>query len=327
VAEVFDLLRDNESVPGRLVTSAAVLAVAVVVGTVLGRLLAHRMDDPAGRYWARKLTHYAVGLVTVIGLAVVWRAFAGRVGVVLGLAAAGLAFAMQEVIGAIAGWFNVLSGRIFRVGDRIQMGGVRGDVIDITPLRTKIMEIGSGAGTESWVGGRQFTGRVVAISNKATFTEPVFNYSAAFDYLWEELTVPVAFRGDWQRASDILEEEAVRVSAGAAASGAIQRMRRSYPVPEAELEPRVFAVPTDDYLQLTARFLVPVRTARGVKDELSRRVLARFEDAGLEVASSTSDVRVELRSDDSAGGPNRTGGSTGDGRVADGEGPASDAAR
>ena len=43
----------------------------------------------------------------------------------------------------MAGWFNILSGGIFRVGDRIQMGGVRGDVIDITPLRTKVMVIRS----------------------------------------------------------------------------------------------------------------------------------------------------------------------------------------
>jgi small-conductance mechanosensitive channel len=75
-------------------------------------------------------------------------------------------------------------------------------------------------------------------------------------------------------------------------------MRLRYPVPATELEPRVFATPTDDYLRLSARFVVPVRTARTVKDELARRVLSRFAAAGIEVASSTTDVRVEMRSDD-----------------------------
>jgi small-conductance mechanosensitive channel len=212
---------------------------------------------------------------------------------------------MQEVVGAVAGWFNILSGRIFRVGDRIQMGGVRGDVIDITPLRTKVMEIGSGTDTDSWVQGRQFTGRVVAISNKSTFTEPVYNYSASFDFLWEELTVPVAFAADWERATEILEEEAVRVSASVGAATAITRMRRRYPVPATELEPRVFATPTDDYLRLSARFVVPVRTARTVKDDLTRRVVERFAEEDIEVASTTSDVRVALRADD----PDDVGGS------------------
>jgi hypothetical protein len=119
-----------------------------------------------------KMARYAVAFVAVVILCVVWHAFAGRIGVVLGIAVAGLAFAMQEVIGAVAGWFNIVSGRVFRVGDRIQMGGVRGDVIDITPLRTKVMEIGGSVEDASWVRGRQFTGRIVAISNKMTFTEP-----------------------------------------------------------------------------------------------------------------------------------------------------------
>lgn len=302
MTEFWDLVRDNQSATGRAVTSAVVVGVAVAVALIGGRVMARRADDAQSRYYARKFVRYVVAILTLVVLAILWRAFAGRAGVVLGLAAAGLAFAMQEVIGAVAGWFNILSGRIFRVGDRIQMGGVRGDVIDITPLRTKVMEIGSGTDDRSWVQGRQFTGRVVAISNKATFTEPVFNYSASFDFLWEELTVPVAFDADWERATEILQEEAVRVSASSGAATAITRMRRRYPVPVTELEPRVFATPTDDYLQLSARFVVPVRKARTVKDELTRRVVSRFAEEAIEVASATSDVRVDLRSGDDRDG-------------------------
>src|SRR5205823_2411437 len=88
-------------------------------------------------------------------------------------AAAGIAFAMQEVIGAIAGWFNITSGRIYRIGDRVELGGVRGDVIDVTLLRTKMLEIGSAEDDKSWVKGRQHTGRIVAVSNKAAFTRRI----------------------------------------------------------------------------------------------------------------------------------------------------------
>lgn len=173
--QVWDLLGDNRTSGGRLATSAVVVLIGVLVAQVLGRVLGRRTDDPYTKYYARKVSRYVVAVVVVVVLAVVWQAFAGRVGVVLGLATAGLAFAMQEVVGAVAGWFNILSGRIFRVGDRIQMGGVRGDVIDITPLRTKVMEIGSPNSEDTPVRGRQYTGRIVAISNKATFTEPVYN--------------------------------------------------------------------------------------------------------------------------------------------------------
>jgi hypothetical protein len=148
---------------------------------------------------------------------------------------------------AVAGWVNVLSGRIYRIGDRIEVGGVRGEVIDITPLRTKVMEIGDGANERhTWVRGRQFTGRVVAVSNRKTFTDPAFNLSQGFDYLWDELTVPVAYRSDWRRASEILQQEVVRVSDTEGAASAAEELVRRFPVRRADIEPRVFARATDN---------------------------------------------------------------------------------
>lgn len=74
-------------------------------------------------------------------------------------------------------------------------------MLNITSLRTNVLEIGSSTDETSWVRGRQHTGRIVAISNKATFTEPVFNYSAAFGFIWEELTLPIAFDAGIEVAS------------------------------------------------------------------------------------------------------------------------------
>jgi small-conductance mechanosensitive channel len=287
-----ELLRDNNSVLGRLVTTGVIIAIAVPVGAVLGRLAGRRSSDPYVSYYLRKSARYAVLVVVLIVLAVLWQPFAGRIGVVLGLAAAGVAFAMQEVIGALAGWVSILSSRQFRVGDRIQMGGVRGDVLDITPLRTKLLEIGSASGGDSWVRARQYTGRLVSISNKAVFSEPVYNSSAAFDYLWEELTLPVPYHEDWQLAERILREEAERASASAKAREAMTQMRRRYPVGQADVEPRVFLRATDNWVELSARFVVPVRDARRAKDEMTRRVLLRFAEADLTVASATQEVTV-----------------------------------
>jgi small-conductance mechanosensitive channel len=291
-----DLVTDNTTPEGRAVTSAMVVVVAVIVGLVAGRLATRRTEDIFLSYYGRKIAHYVVAALAVVVLAVLWRPFAGNIGVVLGLVAAGLAFAMQEVIGALAGWVNVLSGRIYRIGDRIELGGVRGDVIDITPLRTKVMEIGD-AGDEhgTWVRGRQFTGRVVAVSNKKTFTDPVFNFSQGFDYLWDELTVPVAYGSDWRRAIEVLQREVARVSDTEAATRAADELIRRFPVRRADVEPRVFARATDNYVELSARFAVPLRSARLVKDELTRAVVESFEAEGLEVASTTQEVTVTGR--------------------------------
>jgi small-conductance mechanosensitive channel len=297
VSGFLELLGDNTSVLGRLVTTVVLLVVALVVAVAVGWLVGRRVDDPYTRYYLRKAVRAVVVVVLLIALALVWQPFAGRVAVVFGLATAGLVFAMQEVIGALAGWVSILTGRHFRVGDRIQMGGVRGDVLDLSPLRTKVLEIGSSRQGDSWIRGRQYTGRVVSISNKAVFSEPVYNSSAALDYLWEELTIPVSYDDDWQRAEQILGEEAERASSSADARQAIEQVRRRYPVGRAEVEPRVFVRATDNWVELTARFVVSVRSARAVKDEVTRRVLDRFAEHSITVASATQDITVHRPSE------------------------------
>lgn len=299
-SDLFRLLADNESAAGRVVTSAAIVAGAVVVAWLLAPLVTRPVTDAYARYYLRKGVRYVVAAVTLVILAVVWRPFAGQIGVVIGLVGAGVAFAMQEVIGALAGWVNIVSGRIFGVGDRIRMGGAHGDVIDLSPLRTKILEIGVPDSTgrsddaSTWVGGRQYTGRIVAVSNKASFTEPVFNYSAVFEFIWEELVVPVPHAADWRLAERILHEEATRVSRSEGAQEAMRTMTRRYPVPLTEIEPRVFVRATDNWLELAARFVVPVRTARSVKDDMTRRVVDRLGAAGIELASETLHTDARL---------------------------------
>ena len=299
--EVLDLLRDNDTTAGRLVTTFVIAVAALAVAKAAAPFATRHVGDSFSRYHLRKAVRAAIFVIALLALAVLWRPFAGRIGVVVGLAAAGVAFAMQEVIGAVAGWFNIMLGRIFRVGDRIEMGGVRGDVIDVTPLRTKLLEIGSPGDAQSWVRGRQYTGRIVAVSNKTTFTEPVYNYSATFEYIWEELTLPVRHDSDWREAERIMHEEARRVSQSEGARLAIDEMTRRYPVPRTEVEPRVYVRATDDWMELAARFVVPVRSARTVNDELTRSVRERFDAAGIDIASTTVDATVRVAGGDGRG--------------------------
>jgi len=275
---------DLDSVLARAVATSVLLVVGYLVLVVSRRTVHRVVDEPDQRYNAGRLLRVVVWVVVAVGLVFVWRPLGGNLGPALGLATAGVAFAMQEVIGAIAGWFNITFGRVFRVGDRVEMAGVQGDVIDISLLKTRLMEIGA-AGTASWVEGRQYTGRVVAVSNKATFTDPVFNFSSYFDFIWEEIQVAVPHHGDWERAALILEEEARTVSASDGAREAMEEVRRRFPVPAAEVLPRVFAAADETYIRLAVRFVVPIRTARQMKDDLTRAAHDRLQAAGIEIVS------------------------------------------
>lgn len=266
-----------------LTATALLIAGGIIAAWLLRRFVLHRIDSRYDRFYGRKFVRYGIGAVVVVLLVIVWQPFGGQFAAAFGFATAGLAFAMQEVIGALAGWFNITVGGIFRVGDRIQMAGVRGDVIDITPLRTKLMEIGSESGDDTWVKGRQHTGRMVAISNKSTFTEPVYNFSAFFDFIWEEVQVLIPHHEDVRTASRILQEEAESLSDLEEALAAMAELRNRFPVPETELLPRVYSRLEEEGVRLATRFVVPTRTARTMKDRLTQSVETRLEESGIEL--------------------------------------------
>jgi small-conductance mechanosensitive channel len=105
--------------------------------------------------------------------------------------------------------------------------------------------------------------------------------------------LPVPYSADWQQAERILLEETQRISSGDdTAERAIRSLEQRYPVPQTELEPRVFVRMTDNWMELAARFVVPVRQARTLNSDLARRVRERFDAAGIQVASTTMDVTV-----------------------------------
>lgn len=291
------------------------LTIALVLALLLLRTLIVRCVELAtGRhpnerlvFWTRQGVALVAAVVAVVVFLSIWFDDPRRLTAGLGFFSAGLAFALQRVVTAFAGYLVVLRGNTFTVGDRITMGGVRGDVIALTFMQTKIMEMGQppsvqGADPAMWVRSRQFTGRIVTVTNDKVFDEPVYNYTREFPFLWEEMTIPITYRDDRARAERILLASVAAETAPIDASSEPVRraLERRYFLDVEELTPRVFYRLTDNWLELSVRFLVGTHGVREVKDAIARRVLRELDAAGIGVASATYDVvgmpplRVEI---------------------------------
>jgi small-conductance mechanosensitive channel len=210
---------------------------------------------------------------------------------------AGLAFALQKVVTSVAGYFVILRSSVFTVGDRILMAGVRGDVIRLGFIQTTIMEMGQPPGERPddprvWVKSRQFTGRIVTVTNDKIFDTPVFNYTREFPYLWEEITVPVGYKSDRGKAERILLKAAGRhaVKIDEIDDESIERMKDHFFVTRSSLEPRVYLRLTDNWIELSTRFLAREHGSREMKDAMSREILSEFEAADISIASATFEI-------------------------------------
>lgn len=248
-------------------------------------------------FWTRQAVRLGTAVLLVLGFASIWFDDPTRLATALGLVTAGLAFALQRVITALAGYFVILRGKTFNVGDRITMGGVRGDVIALDLIQTTIMEMGQPPAVQTadpamWVRARQYTGRVVTVTNDKVFTEPVYNYSRDFPYLWEEMALPIAFTADRRRAEQILLDVAARhtVRYHDLGEAAIAEMSRRYFMKPTDLGPKVFYRLTDNWLELTVRFITEESGIRDLKDAMSRDILDALDEAGIGIASATFEI-------------------------------------
>lgn len=306
----FDLDFAGEPDLALLVRLAWVAALAVALAFLarfLRGAISRRVADRHTRHRLRQTVSLGAWLGFVLLLVAAFSESLGQLAVILGVVGAAVTFALQEVIASMAGWLSTSLGGHYRVGDRVKVGGVRGDVIDVGVLRTTLMETGE------WVAGDLYSGRIVRVPNSAVLREPIYNYTADFPFLWDELQVPVAYGSDAEEARALLEaaaDEVVGAYAERVAEGWATVVRR-YDIEDARLEPMVSMAATDNWLAYTLRYVVDVKQRRGTRDALTRAILARIDatEGRVRLASATFalveapelDVRLRRADDDPPG--------------------------
>ncbi|MEQ8484373.1 MAG: mechanosensitive ion channel [Pseudomonadales bacterium] len=258
-----------DPVISRLIASILVVVVVVALVKYAQRTLGRYIDNAQRRYRLRKLVTFAGYVVAVLLLSIVFSDRLAGLTVLLGVIGAGVAFALQEIIVSVAGWIALSFGRLYDVGDRVQVGGIKGDVIDIGILRTTLMECGG------WISGDQYNGRIVRVGNSFIFKEPVYNYSTDFPFLWDEVTVPVRFGSDYELARREFAQvlEAVTGDYARSLQGDWRKMTDRYLLENAQLEPMVTLRLTNDWAEFVLRYVVDYKRRRGTKDRISSGVL------------------------------------------------------
>jgi small-conductance mechanosensitive channel len=273
---------------GRLVVIGIGIALIWALVKFLKVRFTTRMEQADAKYRARKLLDLGGFVLVIVLLTVVYSERLGGLTVALGVAGAGIAFALQEVIASVAGWLAIMFAGFYRTGDRVQLGGVKGDVIDIGVLRTTIMEIGQ------WVDGDLYNGRIVLVANSFVFKEPVFNYSSDFPFLWDEIKVPVMFGSDYEEARELFGTVLDEVAGGLSDSSQAKwkGMVTKFMVEDARTQPWVTLVFNDNWVEYTLRYVVGYKNRRGTKDALFTRILKEVEatEGRIRFASATFQV-------------------------------------
>jgi len=262
----------SSEVFGKIMSSVAILALLWLLKLLASSVARRKISDIARFHHWRRVIVYTYSFLAIVLIGRVWIKGIDSIATFLGLTGAGLAIAMHETIANLAGWLFIVWHQPFNLGDRIQVGEIAGDVIDIRIFEFSVIEIGN------WVDADQSTGRIVHVPNSKVLREPLANYETGFEYIWHEIPVLITFESDWEKAkkilTDIAREKAEHLSEGAEAQ--IRRAAMKYLIYFKSLTPIVYTSVKESGVLLTIRYIVKPRERRNSDQEIWEAILRAF---------------------------------------------------
>jgi small-conductance mechanosensitive channel len=285
---------------GQLILTAAWIVGLGLLRAVILTIVKRRISDTGVWYRTRKTLTYTISLIGMVVIASLWLESSGFA-TYIGFLTAGLAIALSDVLKNLAGWLFIVTRRPFRLGERVEIAGHKGDVVDIRAFRFTLFEIETDR-----VRAEQPTGRLLHVPNGKVFTEPVANYTEGFHYIWLEIPVLITFESDWEAAEQILLEIIQELSPDRSEMMAAAELRATadlYRIGITTLDPIVYLTVRDSGILLTARLVVDANRTRVTEQEIWKQFLRAIKgQPDIELAYPTIRTHfsgpIELRDPD-----------------------------
>ena len=273
ISQLSNFLNLSEKSIENLFYTIFTILLFIVIRIVTSSIIRRNIKDEKRSYNLRKTFTYVYSALLIYAISSVWLNGMHSIGTFLGLTSAGLAIALHDTIANLAGFIFIETRKPFRVGDRVEINGHQGDVIDIRLFQFSIVEVGN------WVDADQSTGRIIHVPNNMVLKHPTANSHVGFEYIWNEVPILITFESDWKKAKqimiDILQEKTESLSQGA--QNQIRRAARKYLIVAGKLTPTVYTSVKDSGIMLTMRYLVNPRMRRGTEQKIWEEILDAFE--------------------------------------------------
>lgn len=275
----------DQQVSDKISQTAGIFAFALLLDIIAEKFLVRRVKEAKARFLMSKTAGYITYLVAAVIVLGIWIEQAQNLLFAMGVVGAGIAIALQRPVMNLVGFLTLLTKGIYDVGDRVEIDGEAGDVIDVELFYTKIMEIGK------WTTYDQFTGRIKTVPNSYVLEKVVNNYSKDFGFIWEELMVPITYASDLKKARKIMLDAANRATKELRERSReqLKRMTYKYLFEPREVDPVVYVIPTDNWVELRLRFIVHAQHRRSYVNPIFEEILAGFsKEKGITISSKTS---------------------------------------
>lgn len=251
-----------------IIKTLLTLVVGYIIRGIVIRLVHKNMKDLKLFYKTKRVINYIYFGAVTLFLFSIWTT-SGSMSTYLGLASAGIAIALSDLLINIAAFLFIIVKKPFIVGDRIEINGQKGDVIDQRLFQFTVMEIGN------WVESDQSTGRMIHIPNQMVFNHSLFNYNSGFKFIWHEVHVLLTFESDYKKAKEIFLEIAGKYALKHTASleKELKEASKKYLIYYKNLTPIVYTQVKDSGIMLSIRYLCEPQRRRTTDEKIWEDIL------------------------------------------------------
>ena len=244
----------------------AILLIGLFFNSWLERLLGKTSLDRRQIQSLNTVTRVTVQAAGLLLILLVIFGPPGQLGTFLGLAGAGLTVALKDFIVGFIGWFVLMGKNGIRLGDWVEINGVTGEVVEIGPFHTVLLETGN------WTDSGHPTGRRVTFTNSFAIEGHYFNFSTTGQWLWDELTVVMPAGKENYAIVDAIRkkvEEETRES-GQQAEQEWRRATNSQEMSGFSAKPAISVKPVLGGVEMTVRYITRAHERYAVRSRLNQ---------------------------------------------------------
>lgn len=277
--QFFNISPKFEPYIAKIAGSLAAIAFVLLLVNLLRTLLIKKIINPATRYNLRRIISLlAAILISIIILTTLYSNWYAAI-ISLGLISLILGFALQNPITSFFAWVYIIVRKPYEVGDRIKIGSVTGDVIEVGYLDTTLWEFNG-----DYLSGDHPSGRIIHFSNSKAFNEYIINYSwPLFPYMWTEIKFHVGYNSDLDYIATTMKQ-VVENEIGEEMMHRVKTYREllaETPIDEMEVNERpsiIYRASENSWLEVVIRFLVEPKSAGKTKRILLDKLLKALRD-------------------------------------------------
>ena len=233
------------------------------------------------KYFRNRMLKIALNIISIILVILLWGHRISGMVTIISFLSAGIAIAVKEIIFDFFAGVYINMKKIFELEDRVEINGIKGDVVNIRSLGFEVLEVGDRVHAE------QSTGRIIHIPNSFVFLYTLKNYTKAFKYIWDEITVKVPLDADIEKTKevlyDIVNSNEILETIPKKMEDAVADVTVEYRIYYNYLDPIIYTEIVDSHVELYIRYIVHPKKSRIVEDEIYLKILEEYKKGNIKL--------------------------------------------